>query len=187
MRTTNTREKLIIKGMEEIRAHGVQGFSLRRVAADCGISCAAPYKHFDGKEDFFLAMIDYIGEKWDERVKANFRLYETAERTIAAYARDYVAFLCENPHFKSILMINDRGRETPLASHIAGVSMPLARLFIIIKRKRGMSRKTLREHIFAVRALMYGASIILDIDDSDYMERMDTLEHAVYASLMDDR
>ncbi len=186
MRNTNTREKLILKGMEEIRAHGVQGFSLRRVAAECGVSCAAPYKHFENKEDLFLAMIDYISEKWDERVKESFHLSGTVEKTIASYAKDYVLFLCENPHFKSILMLNDRGRETPLASHIAGVSVPLARLFIIMKRKRSMSRRELREHIFTLRSLMYGASIIIDIDDSDFAERADSLEKAVYDSLMAD-
>ena len=46
------REKLLSAGIDEIVTHGVEGFSLRRVAAACGASCAAPYKHFKNKYEF---------------------------------------------------------------------------------------------------------------------------------------
>ena len=185
MARANTREMLILKGMDEIRAHGVQGFSLRRVASECGVSCAAPYKHFAGKDDFFLAMIDFINEKWDERVKENFRMFETVEKTIASYAGDYVKFLSENPHFKSILMIEDSDAGNTVAARAAGVSVPLARLFVMLRRKHRMSREELRARIFIVRSLMYGASIIMDIDDSDFSERMEALKISVESALAD--
>ena len=54
------REELILAGIEEIEAHGVRGFSLRRVAKKCGVSCAAPYKHFADLNDFLLA-IGFMG------------------------------------------------------------------------------------------------------------------------------
>ena len=40
------KEKLLTAGIDEILIHGMGDFSLRRVAAACGASCAAPYKHF---------------------------------------------------------------------------------------------------------------------------------------------
>ena len=42
----NTREALILAGLEELNEYGIQHFSTRRVAKACGMSCAAPYKHF---------------------------------------------------------------------------------------------------------------------------------------------
>ena len=48
------KEKLLAAGIDEIALHGVSGFSLRRVAAACGASCAAPYKHFKNKEEFIM-------------------------------------------------------------------------------------------------------------------------------------
>ena len=42
----STRDQLIQAGLEELTEHGIQNFSTRRVAKKCGISCAAPYKHF---------------------------------------------------------------------------------------------------------------------------------------------
>ena len=184
MAEISTREKLILQGMEEIREHGMQGFSLRRVASKCGVSCAAPYKHFADKQDLFVAMVDHIIEKWDDRVKENFRLRNTVEETIAAYARDYVAFLCEYPQFKSILMIRDTAVDSPIALHAAGISVPLARLFVMLKRKRGLDRDRIREIIFLVRSLMYGSTVILSVDESEYESRLDLLESSVLAALM---
>ena len=48
--SASVREQLITAGIEELNAHGMAGFSLRRVAAACNISCAAPYKHFKNKK-----------------------------------------------------------------------------------------------------------------------------------------
>ena len=57
------KEKLLAAGIDEIALHGVSGFSLRRVAAACGASCAAPYKHFKNKEEFISAVIAFANEK----------------------------------------------------------------------------------------------------------------------------
>ena len=51
------REALIIAGLKEIEIHGLTDFSLRRVAAACGVSCAAPYRHFKSKGELILAII----------------------------------------------------------------------------------------------------------------------------------
>ena len=53
----SVREKLIIAGADEISRHGLTNFSLRRVAAACNISCAAPYKHFKNKEELILEIM----------------------------------------------------------------------------------------------------------------------------------
>ena len=38
---------------------------MRRVAAACGASCAAPYKHFKNKYEFVKEIISYVEDKWD--------------------------------------------------------------------------------------------------------------------------
>jgi len=62
--TVALKEKLIIAGIEEITAHGISGLSLRKVAASCGASCAAPYKYFKNKEQFLEEITLYIEDKW---------------------------------------------------------------------------------------------------------------------------
>ena len=50
----DTKSALIRAGLKELRENGYNNFSIRRVAADCGISCAAPYRHFKNKGEFVL-------------------------------------------------------------------------------------------------------------------------------------
>jgi AcrR family transcriptional regulator len=183
MAENNTRERLILAGMEEIRAHGMQGFSLRRVSAACGVSCAAPYKHFEDKQALFGEMIAYVNEKWRERIKESFRLENTVEASIASLAAEYVAFLCENPDFKAILMIKETGLDSPLAVQAAGLSVPAKRLFTLYGRKKGLSRQELRNRIFIVRSLIYGSTIILGADPDMHEDGLSLLKNTLLDAL----
>ena len=183
MAEISTRERLILAGMEEIRAHGIQGFSLRRVSAACGVSCAAPYKHFEDKEALFGAMIAYVNDKWRERIKEVFRLESTVEASIASLGAAYVAFLCENPDFKAILMIKETGLDSPLAVQAAGLSIPARRLFSLYGRKKGLDRKELRNRIFIVRSLIYGSTIILGTDPALHEEGLVLLKKSLFDAL----
>ena len=62
---TGTRERLILAGVEELNAYGVQHFSTRRVAKACGVSCAAPYKHFKDTHAFIAEILGYINRQYD--------------------------------------------------------------------------------------------------------------------------
>ena len=63
-RARNMRQLLIEAGIEEINRAGVTDFSVRRVAAACSVSCAAPYKHFKDKREFIAAIIEYVNDQW---------------------------------------------------------------------------------------------------------------------------
>ena len=47
---------LVLAGIKEIERHGLADFSLRRVASLCGVSCAAPYRHYKNKNELILAV-----------------------------------------------------------------------------------------------------------------------------------
>ena len=55
---------LVLAGIKEIENHGLSDFSLRRVATLCGVSCAAPYRHFKNKNELILAILSYINSQW---------------------------------------------------------------------------------------------------------------------------
>ena len=57
------RNALIEKGIEIVNSEGLHSFSLRKVAAACGVSHAAPYSHFQSKEELLDAMQQHITDK----------------------------------------------------------------------------------------------------------------------------
>ena len=53
------RNALIETGIQLVSTEGVNAFSLRKVAAACGVSHAAPYSHFQNKEELLEACLLY--------------------------------------------------------------------------------------------------------------------------------
>lgn len=102
------REALIKAGVEEINKHGITGFSIRRVAENCGVSCAAPAKHFGDRKGFIAAIIAYVNGQWHERQREIMDRYPgDLRKEIVELSVGYVQFLVEHPHFRSILMLKD--------------------------------------------------------------------------------
>jgi len=60
----NLRAALIETGIGIVNEEGTAACSLRKVAAKCGVSHAAPYSHFKDKEDLFETMKQYVTERF---------------------------------------------------------------------------------------------------------------------------
>ena len=54
--------ELIREAVAQLQKNGVEGFSARAVAEACGVSCAAPFKHFEGRRGLFLAISKYLDQ-----------------------------------------------------------------------------------------------------------------------------
>ena len=107
-RIKNMRQLLIEAGIEEINRVGVADFSVRRVAQACGVSCAAPYKHFKDRRGYVAAIIEYVNEQWYERQEEILSACTGGLREqIVEVVVGYVRFLVEKPWFRSILMLKD--------------------------------------------------------------------------------
>ena len=63
------RNALIETGIQIVGTEGVNAFSLRKVAAACGVSHAAPYSHFQSKEQLLEAMQLFITDKFSEQLE----------------------------------------------------------------------------------------------------------------------
>ncbi len=163
--TPDLREKLILAGIEEIRAHGVEAFSMRRAAAACGVSCAAPYKHFRDKEAFLSAILDYISSLWAVRQeKVTQRYPMNLRQQLVESSLEYIRFLVENPAFRAILLSAFSGHSQQLIAAYA--------------QSVGMDERTLRLKTYIVRSLIYGAAILFGTGELTYNE--DNMALAAY-------
>ena len=107
----SSKERFLKAAVAELQEHGISDFSIRRVAKRSGTSCAAPYKHFESKNELLLEAFKYINKKWlsiwENTVDAHKN--DSLREQIVAVCMAYVTFLCTYPEYQTILYMNDNG------------------------------------------------------------------------------
>ena len=160
------RQKLIIAGIEEIENHGITDFSLRRVASSCNVSCAAPYKHFKGKEDFIREIIAYIHSRWlllQNQVEEFFK--DDVKKQLIEVCASYVKFWIANPNFRSVLTL--KAKEFELESEISKISDTIHTLVDRCCAHFGTSENQAERKRYVVFSLVYGAVMMIDSKSQD--------------------
>lgn len=158
-----TREKLILAGISEIERRGIQNFSLRQVANACGVSCAAPYKHFTDKNDLILAIILYVNQQWCDKQPGIIAPFPgDPRRQLIEMSMAYIQFLLDYPHFRSIIMLRDDSMDEK-ARHVKSEMSQCTRDIIRqYCQSVGMPPDAERRKTYIVRSLIYGAALMLD-------------------------
>lgn len=139
------KEKLLTAGIEEIMTHGVQGLSMRRIAAACGASCAAPYKHFKNKEDFLEQISIYIEKRWELLAAQIVNSIEDPRQRIAELCVANIRFKLANPLYGTACSDHDRTINTQLITYVQENNL-----------EDGDGR------IFAVNALIAGTAALIN-------------------------
>ena len=173
------RDQLIIAGIDEINAHGVNGFSIRRVAEACNVSCAAPYRHFENKKDFIGSIIDYVNDLWAARQEEIIAgCSDSVREQIIEITLGYVCFLMDNPVYRSILMLKDEEFNNlyhKKRTKFGSLSQYLeAQLFAV----SGLSEDVWKRKLMTVRSLIFGVIFLYDAGEFEYNDT--TLEYLRY-------
>ncbi|MGI6173263.1 MAG: TetR/AcrR family transcriptional regulator [Christensenellales bacterium] len=159
----DTREKLIVEGIREMERYGLKSFSVRRVAAACGVSCAAPYRHFQDKHAYVMAMIGYINEQWYARKSiAAARREGDLRGQIVEISMEYVRFLTENPQFRSIIMLRDDSMTAEEKRLQREISKGTNEIIDAYCKSVHMPPDVRARKTFVVRSLIYGSALMLD-------------------------
>ena len=93
----NLREALIEATVDLIAEKGPQGFTLAEAAKLAGVSAAAPYRHFAGREELIAALAlqgyelfaDLLDYAWDDGKPTPLRALEAVGRAYLAFARKH--------------------------------------------------------------------------------------------------
>ena len=172
-RVKNMRQLLIEAGIEEINRVGVTDFSVRRVATNCGVSCAAPYKHFKDKREFIACIIDFVNEQWfAQQAEILARCSGSPREQIVEIVVGYVRFLMEKPCYRSILMLKDAEFDN-LYHRAKGQST--SRTQMIQAEFFGSvdwDSERVQRKIHIVRAILFGSVFLMNSGEFTYNEKM---------------
>jgi AcrR family transcriptional regulator len=98
---------MIQRGMQLLNEVSYEGFSLRKVAVICGVSHAAPYKHFKSKEELITAIVQEVSGSFKAALEDAVQMYpENPENQIIELGKCYVRFMVENPDYMRFIFIN---------------------------------------------------------------------------------
>ena len=99
----NLRQALIDAGIRLINESGEESLSLRKVAAACNVSHAAPYAHFQDKEELIGAMKASVTEQFTEELSDALSGAQNTEGALIAMGRRYVLFFVHHPDYFKFL------------------------------------------------------------------------------------
>lgn len=180
-RVENLREALILAGINEINANGIAGFSIRRVADACNVSCAAPYRHFKDKRDFIAAIIDYVNDQWAARQEEILaECGDTLREQIIEILLNYIKFLWENPSYRSILLLKDNEFDNLYHKKRTQFGSLTQTLEAELHTRSGYDEESWKRKVMTVRSLIFGAIFLFDAGEYEFNEtNMEYLRYTI--------
>ncbi|MBS7338549.1 MAG: TetR/AcrR family transcriptional regulator, partial [Thermoguttaceae bacterium] len=168
------RQRLILAAIDEIEEVGFERFSVRRVAAACGASCAAPYKHFKNRQELVVAILDYISQEWLKRQQRIIDRMKGASirEILIEFAVDYIRFLVENPRYNSVLMLKGETLDSSYMDVKARLSDYSKELLLEYCRQEGVDLRIARVKMYVVRSQIYGFALMFINNELPYGEMM---------------
>ena len=174
---TSLKNRLIIAGIEEISTHGIADFSLRRVAARCEASCAAPYRHFKNREEFIREIIAYIHSRFELLSNKITELYRgDTPRMLVELCVAYIRFLTANANYRAALSASGE----QLGGGGAFLSAPLEAYC----REAGIDPASAGRLSYTLHAVIYGTVSMLECGELSNDEASFKLIRETIASLL---
>lgn len=99
----NLRQALIDAGIKIINENGEEALSLRKAAAACDVSHAAPYAHFKDKDELLEAIKKSVTDKFTGELETAVKGAESADEALIAMGRTYISFFSRNPDYYMFL------------------------------------------------------------------------------------
>jgi AcrR family transcriptional regulator len=171
MSDTGLRQRLIIEGINEINQSGIQNLSVRRIASNCGVSCAAPYKHFKTKDDFIDSITEYIRDLWIQHQLRILELYpDNTRKQIVEICVEYVRFMIENPHYRAVISYQSRSYSQinyQIKGSLGGITHQLIDKY---SQEEGLTVEQARNKTYMVRTLLLGSTAMFDLGELEYTD-----------------
>ena len=175
------RARLLFSGLKELDKHGVADFSLRRVAQDAGVSCAAPYRHFKDKDELIGAVIEFVLEGWTLLSGQIFEIFAHDPRAlITELAVAGLRFWIGNGNFRTVIVAAatlDKGEKGTLS----GFDKPIISAIELYAKDSEVN--TSKRLSFKILSMLYGAVMLVDGGYESSDMAADNLRSAILSEL----
>jgi len=170
----NLRNALIEVGISLIHSEGIERLSLRRVAALCGVSQAAPYAHFENKEALLDAMRAYATERFTQALETALQTIpnEDDPELLVEMGKQYVLFFLENPQYFNFIFSQSWMQIDLDLTNDSPTNFPPFLLLktntVRIYRKLGVPDEKIEDMVIAMWASVHGLTSIATMRNVHY-------------------
>lgn len=144
----NLRAALIDAALELLESRGLEGVSLRGLAAAAGVSRAAPYAHFSDKDALLAAVANRGFTGLAQEMERAMAAAEGARERFLATGRAYVRFALQHPNLFELMFTGGRGASRDEQRLLAAPAGPYS-----------IFERTLREYVEARGRLLPDAAL----------------------------
>lgn len=104
---TNRQNEIIEKAIELIAENGIQGFTIKNLAKEIGVTEPAIYRHFESKTQILQTMLDNLDEATnrftDEVLSKNY----TPLKTLSLILKSYFKIFSEHPYWVAVIFADE--------------------------------------------------------------------------------
>lgn len=100
------KTELIKKGLKILDEEGYEAFSMRKAAIACGVSHAAPYRHFKDKNELVKAIAMNALREFEQSLERAFCAEGDPKTQLKTMGSHYIRFFVENPEYLRLLFFS---------------------------------------------------------------------------------
>lgn len=164
----NLKQELIEAGIRIVAEESYDALTLRRLAAECSVSHAAPYKHFHNKEEILSALTEFAHEQLAISFTETLDLFANADALtrVVELGKTYIAFMMEHPYYIKVLFIGDISRtlsgEDPYSAAVQDKPLDIfMRTAVLHLKALGTAAEDYEYDLVAMWSLVHGLTLIL--------------------------
>lgn len=188
-KTNNLRDKIIEEARKLLLEEGYRNVSLRKIAANAGITATSIYLHFDSKDHLIHTLMGQAIEQLNAKLESTADLEMDPVEKLEALARDYVRFALEHPReYQVIYLVTSdemsrypkekfrrarRGYEIVSKVIEEGVSEDE-----IVEKHPRIAAYTLWAQLHGVMAVVLSKRLDTRIDQEEFIEQ--AIQHIIY-------
>ena len=104
---SDTRERVLASARQIYLREGLKGLSMRKVAAEVGVSATAIYRHFDSKEAMLIKLVEKGTQLFFQYLSRGLT-GKTAQERLELSGMAYLDFALDHPGYYRILFMSSR-------------------------------------------------------------------------------
>ena len=169
--TEELKDKLIIAGINEIDTHGPEDFSLRRVAYTCGVSCAAPYKHFKNREGLIIEILGFFNRQWKLLEDQIIQVHKDDLKTlILELCMANIKFRIANPNYRFLFTLNKETFPEEKKKEMENMNGRIEEYIRKYCEEKSYPKEVTDEIVMSINSYIYGTAMTLEPENEPMIE-----------------